>query len=77
MLLVNRELKIHKIKEMLLRFPTEAAPFIEAKEQESLPIAERLTKAEWCMIHEWLVRVGRQTDEMESGEGAPPFGSST
>jgi hypothetical protein len=73
---VNRELKIHRIKEMLLRFPNEAAPFVEAREQESLPIEERLTKAQWCSIHEWLARVGGNTDEKKGSEGAPPLDSS-
>jgi len=69
-------LKIHRIKEMLLRFPNEAAPFVEAREQESLPIEGRLTKGEWCLIHEWLARVGGNTDERKGGEGVPSLDNS-
>src|SRR5260370_6835638 len=54
---------------MLLRFPNEAVPFIEAREQESLPVEERLTNGEWGTIHEWLARVGRNEDENERCRG--------
>jgi hypothetical protein len=58
---VNRELKIHRIKEMLLRFPDAATPFIETKEQDSLPVEDRLTRAR--MAHDSRVaRTSRPPD---------------